>query len=168
MGQYVSYDGSQLKELADKMEAAGNGDFQNDLKLWIDGMGNEFLDMVTSEIISREVVDTRLLLASMHKGGNGNVWKSSDEGLTLEVGTSVEYAQWVNDGHKQRPGRFIPGRWNGERFEYIPGYDSGMVLKAKWVEGKHYWDAALRTMEALMPRYVEAKMNQWLSKYFGG
>ena len=167
MGQYVTFDVSQLKSLADKLQAAGKGDFEHELSLWVDAMGNEFLDIVTQQIISREVTDTRLLLNSFTKGGEGNVWISSDGGLKIEVGTSVEYAKWVNDGHRQQPGRFIPGEWNGDRFIYSPNASSGMVLKAQWVEGKHYWEAAIRTMEALKPRYVEAKMNQWLSKYFG-
>ncbi len=167
MGQYVTFDVSQLKELADKMKAAGMGDFKQELILWMDALGNEFLDIVVQQIIGREVTDSRNLLASFTKGADGNVWTSSDGGLTLEVGTSVEYAKWVNDGHKQRPGRFIPGSWNGDRFIYQPGAKTGMVLKAQWVEGKHYWEAAIRTMEAMMPNYIEAKMNQWLSTYFG-
>ena len=167
MGQYVTFDVSQLTELAEKLKAAGRGDFKQELALWVDAIGNEFLDIVVQQIIAREATDTRNLLSSFTKGGNGNVWTSSDGGLRLEVGTEVEYAKWVNDGHGQRPGRFIPGEWNGDRFIYQPGAKTGMVLKASWVEGKHYWEAAIRTMEAMLPNYVEAKMNQWLSRYFG-
>ena len=167
MGQYVTFDVSQLKQFADKLEAAGKGDFKQELILWVDAIGNEFLNMVVDQVISRGATDTRNLLSSFMKGGAGNVWQSSDGGLTLEVGTDVEYAKWVNDGHKQQPGRFIPGSWNGDRFIYQPGAKTGMVLKAQWVEGKHYWEAAIRTMEAMMPNYIDAKLNQWLSTYFG-
>ncbi len=167
MGQYVTFDASQLKTLADQMKAAGHGDFEHELRLWIDAMGNEFLDMVTDQIISRNVTDTRLLLASFAKGGADNVWVSKDGGLTLEVGTDVAYAKWVNDGHRQQPGRFVPGEWKGDRFVYQPGAKTGMMLKAQWVEGKHYWEAAIRTMDQMFPKYVEAKLNQWLSRYFG-
>lgn len=167
MSKHVKFDVSQLEQFADRLTAAGKGDFKKELALWVDALGVEFLDIITDQIISREVTDRRLLLNSFTKGGEDNVWKSSDGGLTLEIGTAVEYAQWVNDGHKQRPGRFIPGEWKGERFIYTPGASTGMVLKADWVEGKHYWEAALRTMEAMMPKYVEAKLNQWLSRYFG-
>ena len=132
MGQYVTFDVSQLTELAEKLKAAGHGDFKQELALWVDAIGNEFLDIVVQQIIAREATDTRNLLSSFTKGGNGNVWTSSDGGLRLEVGTEVEYAKWVNDGH-----------------------------------GKHYWEAAIRTMEAMLPNYVEAKMNQWLTRYFG-
>lgn len=167
MGQYVTFDVSQLKAFADKMESAGKGDFKKELALWVDAIGNEFLDMVVQEIISRKATDSRNLLASFSKGGNGNVWSSGDGGLTIEVGTDVEYAKWVNDGHKQQPGRFIPGVWNGDRFIYQPGAKTGMVLKAQWVEGKHYWEAAIRTMENMMPKLIDAKLEQWISKYFG-
>ena len=41
----------------------------------------------------------RLLLNSFHKGSSGTVWELSDNGLTLEVGTNVEYASYANDAH---------------------------------------------------------------------
>ena len=116
MSKHVKFDVSQLEQFADRLTAAGKGDFKKELALWVDALGVEFLDIITDQIISREVTDRRLLLNSFTKGGEDNVWKSSDGGLTLEIGTAVEYAQWVNDGHKQRPGRFIPGEWKGERF----------------------------------------------------
>jgi hypothetical protein len=167
MGQYVSIDVTALRDFAKKLEQAGAGDMKKEFEIWLDGIGNEFLRIVTDEIISREAVDTRLLLSSFTKGGNGNIWVMNEGGLTLEVGTNVEYAKYANDGHRQTPGRFIPGSWNGDRFVYTPGAKTGMVLKASWVEGKHYWEAAIRIIEKMMPTLVEAKFNQWLSQYFG-
>ena len=171
MGQYISVDVSQLQEFADKLTAAGAGDLRKEFEKWLDGIGMEFLRIVSEEIIHRKVVDTRLLLNSFTKGNAGNVWTASEGGLTLEVGTNVEYAQWVNDGHKLNPPgvdkRWVPGYWNGDRFVYQPGAKTGMLLKQQWVEGKHYWEAAVRIIERMLPTLIEAKLNQWLSKYFG-
>ncbi len=43
-----------------------------------------------------------------------------------------------------------------------------MILHQKWVEGYHFWEAALRLIEAEMPKLLEAKLQQWLDKYFSG
>lgn len=79
---------------------------------------------------------------------------------------------YVNDGHWTNPKgtamRFVPGVWNGDKFEYIPGAKTGMVLKQKWVQGKPYWDSALRIFERMFPELLEAKMQQWIDRYFGG
>lgn len=164
--KYVELDTSGMSEFFDKLEAAARGGFRKELELFLEGLGNEFLRLVEDEIIRKKVLDTRLLLASFHKGNDANVWELTDGGLTLEVGSSLEYAKWVNDGHKQRPGRFIPGYWNGDRFIYDRNADGGMVLKMDWVEGKHYFDSALRTLEKMYPALLDKKLQEWLDNYF--
>ena len=105
------------------------------------------------------------------KRGDGNVWEVSDGGLSLEVGTNVEYAAYVNDGHWTNPKgvdrRFAPGTWEGDRFVYDPGAKTGMVLKQKWVEGAHYFDSAVRIFEKMFPDILEAKLQEWIDSYFG-
>ena len=134
----------------------------------MDALGNEFLRLVQDEIIRRKVLDSRLLLASFEKGADDNVWTIEDSGCVLEVGTNVKHAKYVEYGHKQQPGRFIPGHWDGERFVYEPGADEGMVLKANWVDGKHYFDGAIHIMEKIYPEILERKLQEWLDGYFGG
>lgn len=169
--QAISIDVSELNHFFDLMESAGNTGFKNELKKFMEGIGNEFLRIVEDEIIRRNALDTRLLLNSFHKGDANNVWVIQNEGLTLEVGTNVEYASYVNDGHWTNPSgvatRWVPGYWNGDRFVYSPGAKTGMLLKQKWIEGKHYWEAAIRIIDQLIPRFVEAKLDAWLRSYFG-
>ena len=115
--------------------------------------------------------DTRQLLASFEKGEQGNVWELSDGDLTLEVGTNVDYASYVNDGHWTNPKgvqyRFVPGYWLDDgRFIYDPSAEGGMVLKQHWVEGKHYWESALRILDKMMPDLLDAKLQTWLDEYF--
>ncbi len=164
----VEVDVSDLKNFFDTVEKAAKGDFRKELETFLDGLGNEFLRIVQDEIIRRKVMDTRLLLDSFQKSGNWNVWKISDGGLTLEVGSSVHYASYVNDGHSQQPGRFIPGHWSGDRFIYDPSAKTAMVLKKNWVEGKHYWESALRILDKLCPEFLDKKLQEWLDSYFGG
>lgn len=153
-----------------RLQQAASGDFKKELELFMQGLGTEFLRVVEDEIIRREVMDTRLLLASFHEGGDGNVWEIDDGGLSLEVGTNVEYAAYVNDGHWTNPKgidrRFVPGTWEGDRFVYDPGATTGMVLKQRWVEGSHYFDSAVRIFEKMFPDILEAKLQEWLNSYF--
>lgn len=43
---------------------------------------------------------------------------------------------------------------------------SGMVLKRKFVEGKHYWENAIDAFEKIMPGLLEKKLQEWLDNYF--
>ena len=165
--QYVEIETGDLKKLFEKFDAAGKGEMKKELALFLEGVGMEFLRIIEDEIIRMKAVDTRLLLNSFHKGGSSNVWVLDENGLTLEIGTNVEYAKWVNDGHRQEPGRFIPGEWKGGRFVYQPGADTGMVLKASWVEGRHFLETSIRIIEMMFPKLMEAKVEEWAKTYFG-
>jgi hypothetical protein len=185
--KHVEFDFSEFRAFFDRLRQAASGDFKKYLALFIEGLGFEFLRIVEDEIIRREVMDTRLLLNSFHKGGDGNVWELSDGDLTLEVGTNVPYAKWVNDGHwtvdkdgknalRDKDGniklfdgkmaRFVPGHWFGDRFIYDRKAKTGMVLKQQWVEGAHYWESAVQIIEKIFPALLDAKMQQWIDSYF--
>ena len=111
-GRYVDIDMSEFKEFFGSLERAARGDFRKEFELFLEGLGNEFLRILQDEIVRRKVMDSRQLLASFEKGGDGNVWSIEEGGLVLEVGTSVEYAGYVNDGHwtntKGVERRFVP------------------------------------------------------------
>lgn len=168
--KYVNIDTSDAGRFFDALEAAARGGFRKELELFLEGLGVEFLRIVEDEIIRQEVLDTRLLLASFHKGDDNNVWDITDGGLTLEVGSTLKYAGYVNDGHWTNPKgvarRFVPGYWEGDRFIYDPEAEGGMVLKQKWVDGKPYWDSALRILDKMLPEFLDAKLQEWLDNYF--
>lgn len=168
----VTFDFSEFKDFFERFRNAAKGDFNKEISEWLDALGIEFLRVVEDEIIRRNVVDTRLLLHSFTKGDANNIWEVSDNGLTLEIGTHAHYASYVNDGHWTNPKgvavRFVPGVWNGNKFQYIPGSKTGMILKQHWVEGRHYWDSAMRIFEKMFPDLAEAKMQQWIDRYFEG
>jgi hypothetical protein len=62
--------------------------------------------------------------------------------------------------------RFVPGRWSGNRFIYDPSAKSGMMLKQKWIEGRHFWESGIKIMEKMIPGLLEAKVQQWMDNYF--
>lgn len=197
-GGHIEIDLSELQDFFARAGRAATGDFKRELELFLEGLGIEFLRVIQDEIKRRKVMDTRLLIDSFAKGAGGNVWKLEEGGLTLEVGSSVEYAKYVNDGHwtMDRYGecilrynkdtkngrhkawdaklfggsiaRFVPGYWRGHRFVYDPSAKTGMVLKQNWVPGKPYFDNALRILNRMYPDLLERKLQGWLDSYFGG
>lgn len=165
----MSFSIQGLNHLMRRLEQATNGELKEQFGLWLEAMGMEFLDLIQDEIIRTETVDTRRLLNSFDKGNGQNVWQLSHGGLTLEVGTNVEYAQAVNDGHWTTPNgvaqRFVPGHWSGSRFNYDPSANTGMVLRRRFVQGKHYWDSALAIFDKMFEKSLEKKLQQWLDTF---
>ena len=176
----VEFDFKDFEKFINKLLGAAGGDFKKELTSFMQGLGNEFLRIVQDEIIRRKTMNTRLLLNSFHQGHEDNVWEISIDGLTLEVGTNVEYAKWVNDGHwtsnDSTPGtfimkngqraRFVPGYWSGDEFIYDPNSGGGMTLVERWVEGSHYWEGAIKILEKMYPKMLDEMLQKWLDKYF--
>ena len=166
----VDFEFSGFSEFFDDLRAAARGGFRKEMENFLEGIGEEFLRIVQDEIIRRKVMDTRLLLSSFHRGADSNVWELTDSDLTLEVGSTLEYAAYVNDGHwtnsKGIEQRFVPGYWSGDRFVYDPDAKGGMVLKQQWVEGNPYWESALRILEKMLPGLLDEKMQEWIDEYF--
>lgn len=170
-GKYVSIDATELRRFVERLNQAGRGkEFEKELSRFLDAMAVDFLANVQDAIIRAGSVDTRLLVNSFQKSGEGNVFIAQEGGLQIEVGTNVEYASFVNDGHWLNPKgvnmRWVPGEWRGDRFVYEPGAKTGMLLKQKWIEGSHYFDDAIRLMERIAPVYMEGKVQEWLEKFF--
>lgn len=169
------FESDDMKQFFGKCSSAGNGDFKKALSVFVQGLGLEFLRVIQDEIIRLKVIDTRLLLSSFHIGDNGNA-ELSEGDLTVEVGTNVEYAKFVNDGHwtcgKGEAMRFVPGKVTTNAvgkitsFEYDPSAKGGMMLKQKWIEGRHFWESGIKIMEKMIPGLLEAKVQQWMDNYF--
>ncbi len=170
MATTVQVDFSEVQEFFATLERAASDGFRNELETFLDGIGFEFLRIIQDEIVRLQVMDSRQLLASFTKDAEGNIWRMEEGGLVLEVGSSTSYAGYVNDGHWTNPRgvakRFVPGFWEGHRFIYDPSASTGMILKQHWVEGKHYFDSALRILDRMFPTLLEAKLQQWLNRYF--
>lgn len=158
-------DTNQMEAFARSCQAAAN-----DLKPYfareMEDCGEKFLDLVQGYIQSRGNVDTGKLLASFHKGGDGNIWEANAGALTLTVGSSVHYGNYVNEGHSQQPGRFIPGVWAGGHFRYMPGAKSGMVLKASYVKGSMFFEDAVNSFRTLFPTLMDRSCEQFIRRYF--
>ncbi|MCY7754107.1 HK97 gp10 family phage protein [Bacillus haynesii] len=155
-----------LKQLSQTLEKAGQSGFRTEAAKWLEQAGTDFLDLVRDEIVRAGSIDTGSLLRSFKRGSEGNSWEIEKGGLTLEVGTELEYASFVNDGHwsgGKDEVRWIPGQWHGGRFQYDPGSSSGMALKRQWVKGTGYWEHALYIFERLFEKRLHERLQTWLN-----
>lgn len=162
-----------LDQFVQALHQASHGGLRQEYETWLEGMGYQFLDIVQDEVIRTQTVDTRRLLNSFHKGDQKNIFSMTAGKLKLDVGTNLDYASYVNDGHftidpsKNQDRRWVPGRWKGDRFEYDPAEkNSGMLLKFKWVDGSGYWDNAMAIFEMMFERSLERKLQQWIENKF--
>lgn len=163
-----------FKQFMNQLEKAASLEAKKDFALWLEASGMEFLEIIQDEIIRTETVDTRRLLNSFNRGDSEGIWNISEGGLTLEVGSNVKYASFANDGHTTvdlnsgKDRRWVPGRWEGDRFEYDPNErESGMLLKVKWVDGSGYWDNAMAIFEKVFERSLEKRLQGWLDSLGG-
>ncbi|MGE6629837.1 HK97 gp10 family phage protein [Bacillus sp. NPDC077027] len=161
-----------LAQLLTKLDVAIAGGLKAEYEEWLEEMGLQFLDIVQDEVIKAKAVDTRQLLRSFQKGDRENLFSMEQGGLTLNVGTNLEYASYVNDGHltidssKNQDRRWVPGRWVGERFEYDPKAKTGMMLVSQWIEGSGYWDHALMIFEQMFESSLNRKLQNWIDRHF--
>lgn len=85
---------------------------------------------------------------------------------TVVVLNNLKYASYVEYGHRQQPGRFIPGEWQGDRFVYDPDAEGGMVLKNTWVSGRYMLTISTQELEVQAPAILEKKLYQFLKGCF--
>lgn len=156
------------------VDRAASKGVKKEIALWGEAAAFQFLDEVQNEIIRTKTVDTRRLLNSFGRGDSENVWQISKGGLSLEVGTNVDYASFVNDGHftvdpnSGKDRRWVPGRWSNNRFIYDPSSKEGMLLKIKWVDGTGYWDNAQAIFQKMFNKSLDKKLQSWIDRSFEG
>ena len=73
---------------------------------------------------------------------------------TIEVINPVTYASYVEYGHRQEPGRYVPA--------------IGKRLVNSWVDGVFMLTISSEELEAEMPRILEAKIIKSLEECFNG
>lgn len=103
-----------LKQLNTALKEAASGGFSRQASRWLEECGQDFLEIVKSELISTQTIDTEKLLSSFEKGAEDNLWIVQSGGLSLEVGTQLDYASCLNDGHwtSKQDVRWVPGAFS--------------------------------------------------------
>lgn len=158
-------DVSELEAFARSCEAA-SADLKPYCGKLLEEIGEEFLKIVQEEIERAGNVDYGLLKASFTRYRPANIFDIDLGALTLTAGSRIDYARYVNDGHRQQPGRFVPGIFEGNKFRYVKGAKTGIILKASFVEGSHYFDKAVKALELAIPKMERSSFDQFFRRYF--
>lgn len=93
-----------------------------------------------------------------------NVVKKGDI-YEIQIFNTLYYASYIEDGHKQQVGRFVPGEFINGRFQYKKGAHSGIILKKPFVNGFHMCRISLENLDAYFKEEFEYALNLFLKRY---
>lgn len=126
----------------------------------LERMGNIY----HAEIIPNVPVDTSRLVDSIFVFGEGIPQDY------VEIGTNVEYALYVNDGHVQHR-RFLPADklTIGGKTKYLKNKNQkGIMLSERYVEGVYFMEKGWQTAKPRIERLIENFMRDTAREVEGG
>lgn len=137
----VKVNTDELKAFVEQLKKATTRDF-------IAELAKEIAARYLRKVIKNTPVDN----GTLRRSWDVEV-KEMSNGYEITVKNSAEYASYVEYGHRQTPGRYVPA--------------IGKRLKKSWVDGAFFVNKSELEMEAQLPRIIENKMNKWLKEVFG-
>lgn len=129
-------------------------------KILLERMGNIY----HAEIIPNVPVDTSRLVDSLFVFGDGIPQDY------VEVGTNVEHALYVNDGHVQHR-RFLPADklTVGGKTKYLKNSNQkGIMLSERYVNGAFFMEKGMQSAKPRLERLAESFMRQIAREVEGG
>lgn len=158
MARWGKTDFKAMKDLQEKIEKLSQVDF--------DRFYTEAAKEIATRLLSKVKKRTPVVYGSLRDAWAILPIEKRGNQYIITVINGLEYASYVEYGHRQQPGRFIPGHWEGERFIYNPDEEGGMVLKAGWVEGRKMLTISVQEIERMAPALLERKLQQLLKGVF--
>lgn len=73
-------------------------------------------------------------------------------GYAVTLTNTTPYASYVEEGHRQTPGRYVPA--------------IGKRLKASWVEGQHFLKISELELQKAAPGIIQARLGAFLKGVF--
>lgn len=155
MGSWGNADITQIKELQKKVQAILDGD--------IDKICMKCAKQLAQRLLRKVEKRTPVGVYAAESGvtgGNlsrkwtiGNVAKTGNL-YTIEVINQTEYASYVEFGHRQTPGRYVPVL--------------GKRLKKGWVNGRFMLTISEKEIKAIAPSVLEKKLAAMLKEALDG
>ena len=138
----VQFDGlKEFQKIIEEMEKEKE-------QLMIDTV-KELAARLLRKVIKRTPSDT----GNLRRNWTVSDVKKNGENYEIEVSNSTEYASYVEFGHRQTPGRFVPA--------------IGKRLKKSWVKGKFMLTISESELQKQAPSVIEKKITEWLKKLGG-
>lgn len=145
----------------------GNSDFTQ-LKEWIDRIENfdknrkqAFIEECLKELAAR-LIRYCIKRTPVVSGALRREWTVANSNFTIKrhgdtyqvvVTNPLFYASYVEYGHLQEPGRYVP--------------DIGKRLKASWVKGKFMLTISESELQRIAPKLLQSKLDKELEGLFG-
>lgn len=138
----VQFDGlKEFQKIIEEMEKEKE-------QLMIDTI-KELAARLLRKVIKRTPSDT----GNLRRNWTVSDVRKNGENYEIEVSNSAEYASYVEFGHRQTPGRFVPA--------------IGKRLKKSWVKGKFMLTISESELQKQAPAVIEKKITEWLKKLGG-
>lgn len=164
----VKVDLKGLEEFRDKVQKAAD---EAGRQAFMESCAKELAARLLAKVIKRTPVgdysdaydleddgQQKFLVMSDKQGGTlrrswtvGTIEKSGNS-YTIKVTNDQLYASYVEFGHRQTPGRYVPA--------------IGKCLKKSWVEGQFMLTISEKEIREAAPGILEKKLNQWLGEVF--
>lgn len=90
--------------------------------------------------------------SKLRKGWTMGEIRKDGNAYKIDIINPVEYAPYVEYGHVQKPGRYVPAL--------------GMKLKKGWVKGHFMMTISEQELEKIAPKVLEAKIKKYLEGAF--
>ena len=165
MGRNGKVDIQALTKIRDTLEENLTG---RELDLFIDSCAKELAARLLAKVIKRTPVgeypkETGKKGGTLRRGWTNGKGSSSSfaqelkvhhygNAYVIEIVNPVKYASYVEFGHRQESGRFVPA--------------IGKRLKKGWVEGKFMLTISEQEIQRDAPRVLENKLNKKLKEIF--
>ena len=115
---------------------------------FVESCAKELAARLLRKVIKRTPKDT----GNLQKGWTTGEIRREGNNYIIEVINPVKYAEYVEYGHRQEPGRYVPA--------------IGKRLKASWVEGRFMMTISAQEVQNIAPKVLEAKLKKKLSEVF--
>lgn len=127
--------------------------FKDDLKKMVDG-NDRFIEKLAKELAARLL--SMLIKATPKKTGflKDNwyvVINKISGGYEAEVINNTNYASYVNYGHRQTPGRYVP--------------TIGRKLKKGWVDGKFFIELSVAELRTISEPLLKKRLKEYLEEH---
>jgi hypothetical protein len=156
--------------LARKFEQLSRGVIAEVIRNIVEVVGETLLNHVIDEIDRQGLIDTGTMWNSFTRGGEENIWEWDIDrnAITLEVGSNLPYARYLNDGYTMNKKHFVPGYWNGSgKFVYDPGSKSGFMARPRSFIGRKYFDIAVHHLEGGMNALIMSRLEKEMGRLLG-
>lgn len=123
------------------------GKMLNDNDKFIKSLTQDLASRLLAMLVKATPTDTEFLKENWYV-----VIKKISGGYEAEIINNTEYASYVNYGHRQTPGRYVPA--------------IGKRLKRSWVEGKFFIELSVSELRGIARPLLEKRLEQHLKEAF--